>query len=585
APHTLELETWYHIRALWDGVYGGGCQLFIDGLPAGTDNLSTELINAIPAQSESSPGARTVVVKDASRFPSEGVVRVGAELFEYTRSGNSLRIRQEPSSSWRPSLGANRSTPQRPSSRPQSNRALTMRGPWNRRGSVAGSHPVGARVTLHGYALEVRRKIVEPDESERQAVGGEVVWTEGGRELVEPLPAFQFADGVYLEHVEIVDLSPGTAGAAEYLVPMANVGEYEIELEPGLEEEFDTTSYQWSATVSVGGEPVPASDYFQSRGVCVAYSSAFMLYYVKEPVPTEVLQRFAHASAQRFDLSGLSEPLMGLRIVGAYEEGTRGPIPATDFLEFKRAERESLRGKIRRLNGLGFETGSITVHTQIGPNSLLADAQVERRYPRLGVLEMRGSPPRWDTTRSNYAGQTPFGKHPDDVVEWLRYRDALDTTVGGQRVHLFVGRRQNVSRSTFRGYPSGDRQLDHLPGEPLRLVMELSEAGAGYGDYVSITSNNPDKFEPEVYRVYKVMERRDGRFFVSLFDSSLGGSRFQHRYTRSENPRLVKFPSARPPQWGSARASIFGTDSGVQLSKSGGEELIEEVGSVRRPGV
>ncbi|MBI4603034.1 MAG: hypothetical protein HY721_13835, partial [Planctomycetes bacterium] len=76
AVRPLELETWYHVRATWDGVFGGGAQLFVDGLPAGTDNLSTELTSSIPERGN----VAAVNVKDGSKLPKEGVVRIDQEL-------------------------------------------------------------------------------------------------------------------------------------------------------------------------------------------------------------------------------------------------------------------------------------------------------------------------------------------------------------------------------------------------------------------------------------------------------------------------------------------------------------------------
>ena len=64
----LELETWYHVKLAWDGTFGGGAQLFIDGIPAGKDNLSTELTASISGTGK----IGSIGVKDASRFPSQG---------------------------------------------------------------------------------------------------------------------------------------------------------------------------------------------------------------------------------------------------------------------------------------------------------------------------------------------------------------------------------------------------------------------------------------------------------------------------------------------------------------------------------
>ncbi|HVR74471.1 MAG TPA: hypothetical protein VMT52_09075, partial [Planctomycetota bacterium] len=254
AQKGLELETWYHFRAVWDGVFGGGAQLFIDGFPAGTDNLSAELVSAIPIEGN----VASISVKDASKFPREGVVRIDQELFEYTRLGNTLQVRRELPSSWVPLVKApgsargRRSIPEpepEPPGRPNQANVLPqaapppgpgpvaprpnsdlMRAPWNRRGSTPGAHATGSKVTLHGYSLEVRRKIrmpallggsVEtqvPDNDSR-----EIIWGQGGLRCAETLLTFNFPTGVVQIHH--LDLDPGLIGAqSDFVVPLFHFG-------------------------------------------------------------------------------------------------------------------------------------------------------------------------------------------------------------------------------------------------------------------------------------------------------------------------------------------------------------------------
>jgi len=218
----------------------------------------------------------------------------------------------------------------------------------------------------------------------------------------------------------------------------------------------------------------------------------------------------------------------------------------------------------------------------VSHRSLLADGPIGGFYPPTGILEVRGYPAPWETGRPNYSGQPAFGKPPDDVVEWLRYATVFDGAAFGDQVHMFVGR--TGGNFNFRGYPERyqtnqvdqRRQLEHAPAEPLRLVMELSEGGAGYGDYVTIATSDPRVHEPQVRRVYKVLEHQDGRFFVSLLDVGSNGMDipsspgiYQNAYTRAMNPRLVKFPSWGLPEVFSGSAVFFGEAIGATPAAAG----------------
>ena len=558
----LELETWYHIRILWDGVFGGGAQLFADGLPIGTDNLSTELLSAIPATGD----VAAIAVRDATRFPREGVVRIDSELFEYVRSGNSLRVRVAPPSHWVP-VPERRAGPARegaPVAAVEPARPLVMRSPWNGRGGAAGPHAPGARVILHGYSLPVRRKIVDPATGyESQIPEGDsrtIVWGRGGRRLREPLLAFNFPPSV-LDLVHYIDFDvlrtpeppgPGKVPAAEppeipagggnYAVPLFRVyrgAETGVPGGPGKPGPLGAFEY----TAQLPDYPRDAADYFQSEGVVRVGER--VCFYRREALPPVYLQ--AQAKDRRVDPAHpqktgllLLEPYLGPGQRAAVQAaGEAGAVPAAG------AEAEAMRlrpgASLRQL-------------------SALADGAIEGYYPPSGVLEVRGSPTPWERAlgRPDCSGQSLFLHHPDDAVEWLRYVDV-------QR-NLFIGR--TGRGSNFRGYPeSGIRekkQLDLPAGSALRLVMELAEGGAGFGDYVSIVSSDPSIYEPEPRRVYKVLENVDGRFFVSLVPVSSTGvdlsvpDVYEHTYTRSVDPRLVKFPSWRLPQCASAQGVFFG---------------------------
>ena len=295
----------------------------------------------------------------------------------------------------------------------------------------------------------------------------------------------------------------------------------------------------------------------------------FALFYEKRPLPP-AYQRVISSEFPHW-LKDLNGPLQGLRITGGYVFGGEigGAGPAVDFQQRLQQFWLHVEEIERTYEMLGGEDPRIRIGFPLAPRSILADANVGERYPPTGVLELRGVPAFWESNRRR--GVSPLGdpfkgrSHPDDAVEWIRYVDVVDDPVRG---HLFVGRIDGTDN--FRGYPERAprrserevdrrRQLDHAAVEPLRLVMELSEGGAGRGDYVSITSRDSQKHESRVYRVYKTAENIDGRFFASLMPTN-GAARqgFDHTYRRSDEPRLVKFPSWALPQDGSGSVVLFG---------------------------
>lgn len=601
----LELETWYHLRALWDGVHGGGGQLFVDGIPTGTDNLSTDLLTAIPM----SGPVQVIHVRDATGFPREGVVRIGCELFEYTRSGNSLRVRQQPPSHWVPiptsrdqatALREGRATapvprsalPEGPDSILDPAWSRNMRSPWNRRGGMATAHAAGARVVLHGYSLEIRRKLWNPaTRREEQIDDGDsrqLVWGRGGRRLLEPLHAFTFPPEVESAIYHYVDFTnidatrqpegarnPLPAGDADtselrdrHIVPM-----FRLQLLPGETRRpggrppgqgpgagGPVPTFQYTAVLPKYGRP--AVDYFQSRGVCRVGGSVVV--YRKEPLPA------GHMEAQRVDprVDPAHPQTMGLLIEGPYVSSSQITAAAgagdAGSPDRTRVIRPRLGDRVTQL-------------------SALVDGPMQRLYPPRGVVELRGSPTPWEQEfgRPDVAGQSLFEHHPDDAVEWIRYIDIQD--------NLLVGR--TGGNSNFRGYPERSlrekKQLDHPAGTSLRLVMELAEGGAGFGDFVTISSSDPDVFESDPRRIYKVLENADGRFFVSLVPVSSSGrdlsgvaDTYRNEYTRAMNPRLVKFPSGELPRYGTGRgllfANVFNPPSFSGRSNPGGVRVYEE---------
>ncbi|MCZ6792590.1 MAG: hypothetical protein O7J95_03125 [Planctomycetota bacterium] len=517
AQRTLELHTWYHLRVLWDGVFGGGAQLFIDGIPAvpeEMDNLSTRLTRGIDAESPVS----SIRVEDARRFPSEGVVRIGQELFEYTRSGgNSLQVRPEMVSTWKPD-GTGNCAPDVP------NPSRLRRGS---RGSVPGAHPREARVSLWGYSLEIRRKrwvagdgggVQVPDVDPT-----EMVWGPGGLLLLDDLPAWSFPPDVVYPHIYHYDPRPGVVvGGDLILIPF-----FRRDSDPAcrtrLIDPVTRTYFARSIHQGSRGTPVDAIDYFQSRGVCLVEGLGPFLYEkvaVLDPVFT------APQADDPCRVDPGKHQTQGLRLLGPWAPGGQA----------------------------GTTIPPIPKETRIVQLSIQAAGDVERSYPSSGILELDGTPPPWSgraPARIRFDGRT----HPDDAVEWIRYR-YLDP-----REELFVG--ELGLRNKFRGYPVEERackrQLDHPARTPLRLVMELSQGGAGYGDHVTITTGDPSVFEPRVFRVYKTFERDDGRFFVSLLDPrGKDPGPYQNVYSRAMNPRLVKYPSGGLPEVRGGSLTLFG---------------------------
>lgn len=614
ARRPLELHTWYHVRAIWDGVFAGGAQLWIDGVPLGRDNLATELRSPIPATGV----VDSISVEDASRFPIEGVVLIGAELFEFQRAGDkTLRIRREPprqlsilDATSGPG-GARGFSP--PGDTPRgvpgvgADGALgvLMRGAATGRGSVTTSHEVGARVSLWGYSLELRRKVWDaarrlevqlpdgsgPENGAAQGGGrsgrttaGAMVWGRGGLSLAEPFRAFEFPPGTNLVHY--VDLSvlteeeengaggvpgvpgrPGSTGgrprerdrqqSSPWLVPMFQKRE---NAPPACEDPRARRQGGFLYRAKLEEYGLQAIDYFQSQGILVyddVTRGTIAVRYRKMPLPPD------HVSAHRADVCHVPEGME--QTVGLFIEGDWPPS-----------------GQVAGLTSL--ESGSIFdpgERCRVTPVSLLATADVEGLYPPTGVLEIEGSPNPYEKQRGrqDLRGRDLFQDHPDDRVEWIRYAE-----IDGR---LIIGKYWQGHSNNFRSYPSrarsGGNQLDHIAGDGLRLVAELSQGGAGFGDYITITSRRGDKQESRPRRVYKAFEHSDGRFFASLVDvndrgQSVSGGRglYENDYYRSDDPRLVKFPSwGLPEVSGGGTLTLFG-DASIESPASGAAAAIRE---------
>ncbi|MBL05895.1 MAG: hypothetical protein CMJ99_09700 [Planctomycetes bacterium] len=626
----LELETWYHVKLAWDGTFGGGAQLYIDGIPAGKDNLSTELTASIPA----SGNIGSIGVRDASRFPTQGTVRIGAEIFEYIgRTANSLRVRSLPPTHWKPlpitglsdTGGASGFLPpgaEAGAADPAAGGAGAALPPktdsrlWNGRGSIPAPHPAGSLVSLHGYSLEIRRKVAptanqgvagaaaNPFAAPAAAGGGvehqvadgdatEMIWGAGGMSTAERLNAWNFPQvvrsGIYHYFDRFAGEPPprdpnqpnlpGGLGGAN--PPAGQEGEDEeggstvpttgfivvplfklptatdqpnlpggVELPagvPGVPGGANQEGQQPEYTGMLMGYNRSSPDYFQTKGVCHFNGRNYQ--YQREPLSPEYIQALTK------DPKVENPPAMGLRLMGAYPPEAGGAV-------------EGLTG------GAGDAQGPVRndgrEQRPVIQLSLLVNGPPLLRYPSTGVLEICGMPSPWEiqSGRPNKLGQPLMMSHPDDTVEWVRYREVFQS--------MFVGRLG--SNSNFRGYPVREqhnylkKQMDIPAGQPIRLVMELGQGGSGWGDFVTITTSDPDTYEPMMRRIYKAFEHEDGRFFVSLVDVDQNGREmpvsrglYQHSYFRGMNPRLVKFPSWGLPEIATGSLTLFGDAKAMDL--------------------
>ncbi len=632
ARRPLDLETWYHLRLAWDGAFAGGLQMFIDGLPVGRSTFATDLAADLPAQ-----GAGALALKNRSVLPARGggvtAVRVGNEIIELEGGGQIRRRQQSHYRRWLESQGGQQAN-QDPNARidPTSTLPQTipgtpgsfgpdeylMRGPWNNRLCAAEHHPRGTPVSIHGYSLEIRRKIFNPRQignqpRVHQASGNEPVWSPCGLSLADDLLTWR---NFPPEVIAIRHFVPeqqqglpgqegtpgrggipgqtdqqqgqGSASLGNFIAPV-----FELDLsknmsgaipgvDPQLLEQLRTSNRIgriYSAELQWGGQIYNASDFFQREGVLMASlrrlqqnkdgSTSFPytdvnIHYQKAPLPPDHPTATATVLQDQKGQGGPGQPggpggmpnLFGDILLVGQRTGLRvvrwDPLGEANFQAGPELLQNTNRGRLR-------------------PISVLASGPAANLYPPSGILEIRGSPPPWCNPRRPDLSTAPlFQQHPDDTVEWIRYAQIYNG-------RMFVG--WASFSSSHRGYPRGEEysnQMFHRAGQPLRLVMELADGGAGFGDYVSIVTDNPESAEPIVRRIYNVSERSDGRVFVSLVDVDQASGReipgvvpYRHQYTRDMNPRLVKFPSGALPQVGTGRMVFFG-ESGTAAGGGAG---------------
>lgn len=140
APFIFEEEIWYHIGAFWKGTKYAQLALLVDGRPLGTfghynaagQNLVTELISDVPADTSDDSQDQVVSVQSTEGFPPSGVLEIGNEVIEYESiSGNDFVV-----TIWDRSVSPTQ---------------LTYNG-RSARGTTMVSHPAGAKVSMFGYS-------------------------------------------------------------------------------------------------------------------------------------------------------------------------------------------------------------------------------------------------------------------------------------------------------------------------------------------------------------------------------------------------------------------------------------------------
>jgi hypothetical protein len=637
AKRQLELETWYHLRLAWNGTYDGGIQLFIDGLPAGRATFSTELSANLPTRGAGALALKDSSALPARQgYPI--AVRVGNEIIELEGGGQIRREKESEFSKWLAvqktrfpdevdpqatggssgagGAGATRGDPER----------FLMRGPWNNRTSAPVPHPAGTPVGIHGYSLPIVRKIRDQLDDEHQvSFGGTTTnghshggcdkraWTPGGLTLADQLLPYQFPTGVlgivhYEPTEEAVAGGPGRSdgpggktgggksggsgggsggggGSARgtHIAPLFLVEHAKLEGASipggtaGAAGKFGLVHpYVLTAELVMGGQTYNAADFFQREGVLILHTAVQNggrrqglladIHYLKGSLPGgHPASMPTQASEQDGFVRWLGPPVIVPQRAGLKVQAT---FPLT-------------RGQKPNISNGDLLTTDLSGNT-VNPISVLVNGSATNLYPASGILEIRGAPAPWcEPVRPDLSTAPLFGNPPEDTVEWIRYVDVFND-------RMLVGRKGGYRRrkdksfayyNTFRGYPevvdAFKNQMRHQAGEPLRVVMELADGGAGYGDYVSIVTDDPAISEPVLRRIYHVSERDDGRIFVSLIDVDQSGREisgvipYRNTYTPDLNPRLVKFPSGALPQVGTGRMVLFG-EAGAGGPQAGG---------------
>lgn len=163
-------KTWYHVSLSAEGTRPGQLTLLVDGVPRGQPLCRTFLAAQVAEyKRQSGTTARwfwedkghypRIVVESTEGFPEKGVLRIGLELFEYTKKdGNAFvcefddsfggRVARMDLREYRPNLEVDQNG--RPTKEVE---RLLQDGNLD----VAPSHPAGTAVELYGYTLPIYR--------------------------------------------------------------------------------------------------------------------------------------------------------------------------------------------------------------------------------------------------------------------------------------------------------------------------------------------------------------------------------------------------------------------------------------------
>ncbi len=162
----LQPQLWYHASISAHGDRPGQMSLHIDGVPRLEPELKTYLSSAIPVYQPDTGAAtflldreryRPIQVESTQGFPQQGVLRVGLELFEYSRKDDSTFYCAYDSSmggrsarmffnEWNVGIPTD-------ANRDQLQELRDLLDPTSP--AVAPDHPVGTGVELYGYSVPV----------------------------------------------------------------------------------------------------------------------------------------------------------------------------------------------------------------------------------------------------------------------------------------------------------------------------------------------------------------------------------------------------------------------------------------------
>ncbi len=150
SEYPIRPGVWTHFLVQVLGNSPDRMTLFVDGVPRGRHDYMTRLASYIPPYDHKDETGRyiQIQVEDAKGFPSQGVLRIGSELFEYTSlQGNTFSCKRSDSTGGRDARhSAWEWGPQ-----------AARKGPGRTRVPVpAPEHKPGEAVVLYGYSVPLQ---------------------------------------------------------------------------------------------------------------------------------------------------------------------------------------------------------------------------------------------------------------------------------------------------------------------------------------------------------------------------------------------------------------------------------------------